>query len=131
MKRGNFWGKGRPLQSIELSAVSCAEMAEPIDLPFVLWTQVGRRRTSSIVFARWRQCTQRHSDVSCAKTAKPMICRLVYGRWWAEGSTSSIIFTRWRQCANMGGHIVGMTEPSVCGGDACSLMSNYFDHLSP
>jgi len=24
--------------------VSCAEMAEPIDLPFGLWTRVGRRK---------------------------------------------------------------------------------------
>jgi len=26
------------------SAVSCAKMAEPIDLPFVLWTRMGRRK---------------------------------------------------------------------------------------
>jgi len=36
--------------------VSCAKTAEPIDLPFWLWTRVGRRSISSIVFARWRQC---------------------------------------------------------------------------
>jgi len=27
-----------------LPAVRCAEMAEPIDLPFGLWTRVGRRK---------------------------------------------------------------------------------------
>ena len=27
-----------------LFIVSCAEMAEPIDLPFGLWTRVGRRK---------------------------------------------------------------------------------------
>jgi len=32
-----------------LSAVSCAKMAEPIDLLFVLWTRVGRGSTTSIV----------------------------------------------------------------------------------
>ena len=32
------------------------KMAQPIDLPFGLWTRVGRGSTSSIVFARWRQC---------------------------------------------------------------------------
>jgi len=36
---------------------SCAKTAEPIDLPFGLWTRVSRiGSTSSIVFARWRQC---------------------------------------------------------------------------
>jgi len=43
--KGQFWGKGRPLQIIGIhSAVSCAKTAEPIDLPFGLWTQVGRRQ---------------------------------------------------------------------------------------
>jgi len=31
-------------------------MAELIDLPFGLWTLMGRRKQSSVVFARWRQC---------------------------------------------------------------------------
>jgi len=30
--------------------------AEPIDLPFGLWTLVGRRRTSSVIFASWCLC---------------------------------------------------------------------------
>jgi len=41
--------------------VSCAKTAEPIDLLFGLWlfglwTPVSEGSTSSIVFARWRQC---------------------------------------------------------------------------
>jgi len=38
--------------------VSCSETAEPIDLPFNLGCGLGyaERSTSSIVFARWRQC---------------------------------------------------------------------------
>jgi len=36
--------------------VSCAETAEPIDLPFDLWTWWTEGNTSSIIFARWRQC---------------------------------------------------------------------------
>jgi len=39
-----------------LSAVRDAETAEPIELPFGLWTPVGRRKQSFIVFATWRQC---------------------------------------------------------------------------
>jgi len=38
------------------SAVSCAKTAEPIDLPFGLWTLVAEESTSSIVFTRWRHC---------------------------------------------------------------------------
>jgi len=30
--------------------MSCAETTKTIDLPFVLWTRVGRNNTSSIIF---------------------------------------------------------------------------------
>ena len=33
-----------PWQALRLSAVSCAKMAEPIDLPLELWTWAGRRK---------------------------------------------------------------------------------------
>jgi len=41
-------------------AVKCEKMAELIDLPFGLWTLVGRRKhcTCSIVFAMLRQCAR-------------------------------------------------------------------------
>ena len=42
-ENGQFWGKGAPIV-YRLSAVSCAAMAEPIDLPFGLWTRVGQRK---------------------------------------------------------------------------------------
>jgi len=37
-------------------AVSCAKMAEPIDLPFGLYLGWAEGSTRSIIFARWRQC---------------------------------------------------------------------------
>jgi len=51
--------------------MSCAETAEPIDLQFGLWTQVGRRKHtfSSVVFARWHQYW-RH----LANTIEPSVC---------------------------------------------------------
>jgi len=64
--RGNFERKGRPLQSIGFSAVSCAKTAEPIDLSFRLWTRLGRRKHK---FNRLRQVAptaRRHSAVICA-----------------------------------------------------------------
>jgi len=111
------------------------QLAESIDLPFGVWTRVGQRKhefnrirqlapmyTISIVFARWRQRTRRHSAVSCAKRLNRSIYRLGCGLGWTEGSTSSIIFARWRQCAHMGGHIwrhlANTIEPSVYGGNA-------------
>jgi len=39
--KGQFWGKGRPLQSI---CRERAKTAKAIDLPFELWTRVGRRK---------------------------------------------------------------------------------------
>jgi len=42
MGRDNFeGGKGRPTVKYRDTAVTCAKTAEPIDLPFGLWTQVG------------------------------------------------------------------------------------------
>jgi len=36
-------GKDMPAHARRYSAVSCAKMVEPIDMPFGLWTRVGRR----------------------------------------------------------------------------------------
>jgi len=65
--------------------MSIAETAEPIDLPFRLWTRVGWRKHQfnhirqlepkcpiSIVFARLCQCARLYSAVSCAKAAEPI-----------------------------------------------------------
>jgi len=41
--KGQFWEK-KSRRVYGLSAVSCARTAEPIDLPFGLWTPVDRRR---------------------------------------------------------------------------------------
>jgi len=49
-------GKDMPGHARRQSAMSCAKMAEPIDFPFKLWTWVGRGSTTSVVFARFRQC---------------------------------------------------------------------------
>jgi len=35
--------------------VSCAKTDEPIDLPFGLWTRMGRRKHKFNLFASWRQ----------------------------------------------------------------------------
>jgi len=39
MQRGNFEGKGRPI--VKYRAVSSAKTAEPIEMPFGMWTRVG------------------------------------------------------------------------------------------
>jgi len=48
--------RGAHCKVYALFVVSCAKTAEPIHLPFRLWTRVVRRMHSSILFARWRQC---------------------------------------------------------------------------
>jgi len=59
MRKGNFGGKESPIVKYRdfLPYVSCAETAEPIDLPFVLWSRVGRSEGGTSSIARWRQCT--------------------------------------------------------------------------
>jgi len=53
-------GKGaRIVKYRDFLSWAVQKTAEPIDLPFWLWTQVGwraERSTSSVVFARWHQC---------------------------------------------------------------------------
>jgi len=113
----------------------CAKTAEPIEMPFGLWTQVGPRKhkfnhmcqlapvcTSSIIFARWRQCAQRHSAMSCAKMADPIdllfgLCTRVvrrkdkFSRICQVASMCAHGRARWR-------HLANTIEPSVCCGDA-------------
>ena len=100
--------------------MSCAETTEPIDLPFGLCTLVSRRKhefnrvrqmapvcTISIIFARWRQCTQRYSAVSCAKMAEPISVPTWIGTLAPPGEYDWTVHLRPR----------------------CGLMSNYLDHL--
>ena len=109
--------------------MSCAETAEPIDLPFGLCTRVGRRKhefnrmrqmasmcTISIVFVRWRQRTRRQSAVSCAKGLNRSICRFVDsgGPKEAQVQSSSMGLHGWTHWC----HLANTIEPSVCGGDA-------------
>jgi len=84
-------------------------MAEPIDLPFGLCTQVGRRkhkynRIHSAGGASGPLMGKGRPIVRYRDTLRS-IFRLGCGLGWAEGSTSSIVFARLRQCALMGGHI--------------------------
>jgi len=73
MRRGSFGESVAHCKVWGLSAVSCAETAEPINLPFGSWTWVGWRKhkfnhirkvaqmcTMWILFTRWHQCTWRH-----------------------------------------------------------------------
>jgi len=54
MGRNNFEVRGTHCKVWRLSAMSYTKTAEPINLPFGLWTQVGGGSTIQS-FARWRQ----------------------------------------------------------------------------
>jgi len=43
--------------------MSCAEMGEPIDLPFGLWSLVAEGRLISFVFTRWRDCAHMEGQI--------------------------------------------------------------------
>jgi len=60
----------------KVSAVSCAKTAEPIDLPFGLWTRVGQKKQK---FNRIRQVAAmcRHAKTHwchLANTTEPSVC---------------------------------------------------------
>jgi len=68
MDRGNLLSeKGRPIvQYRTLYTVSCsAKTAEPIDMPFEMWTQVGPRKHVLDGGAHWRHL---------ANTTEPSMC---------------------------------------------------------
>jgi len=45
MRRGNFEGKEAAHCKLQgLSAVSCTKKAEPVEMPFGVWTRVGPRK---------------------------------------------------------------------------------------
>jgi len=83
--------------------------------------------TISIIFARWRRYTQRHSTMSCAQKG--------WTDWFAVWVVDSGGSKKAQaQSYSPGGdnvpiwcHLANMIEPSICGDDA--VLSNYFDHL--
>jgi len=44
LAKGQFWGKVMPWHARRHSAMSCAKIAEPIEMPFGLWIRVGPRK---------------------------------------------------------------------------------------
>jgi len=75
MGTGNFGERGAHCKVYGLSAVSCANMAEPIDVSFGLWTRMGRRMYK---FNRIRQvapvCPHGKAHRYLANTTEPSIC---------------------------------------------------------
>ena len=78
--------------------------------------------TSSIIFARWRQCTRRHSAVSCTKMAE--LIDLPFGLWtlvgWRKHKFNRIrhVATKFLHGKADWRHLANTIEPPICGGDA-------------
>ena len=76
--RGNFEGeRASHCEVYGHSAVICAKMAEPIEMPFSLWAPMGPRN-------HVLDGVQIHSAVTCAKTAEQIDLWLDCGVGWAE-----------------------------------------------
>jgi len=98
--------------------VSCAKMAEPIKMPFVLWTLVDPRnhaldvgpdrpkRRGNFGGKDMPVHARRQSPVSCAKMAEPTEMPFGLCGLWAQGSMCAT----WR-----------IRLKSTCGGDAAFL----------
>ena len=103
------------------NAVICAKTAEPIDLPFGLWTQVGRMMHN---FNRMHQVAP-----ICPTTIFRDLCKMAepidlpFGLWTPVGRRKHK-FNRICQVAPMCNyrthcrHLANTIEPSVYGGDA-------------
>ena len=65
IRRGNFEGKGAAHCKIPgHSAVSCAKIAESIEIPFGMWTRVGPRK---------HILDRVHTSANCAATMRPFV----------------------------------------------------------
>ena len=74
MGMGNFWRKGRPSESIGTFCRVLCKMTEPIDVPFGLWTRVGRRKHIFNRISRWRQCALIEGRIGATWRTKPSVC---------------------------------------------------------
>jgi len=105
-------------------------MAEPIEMPFGLWTRVGKKKHVldgvQIIPCKWTILRgkerpivkDRDSAVSCTKMAEPI--EMLFGTWTQAGSRKQVLDgdAHWR-------HTVNTTEPLTCRGDA-AFSSNYW-----
>ena len=114
MGRGNFAGKGASHCKVwGHSVVMCAKMAEPIKMPFGLWTPVGPRKhvlngaqishvEGQLLGDRTLPGMPVDTATSCAKMAEPI--NLPFGLRTRVGRRKHE-FNRIHQVAPMGGHI--------------------------
>jgi len=113
-------------------AVSCAETAEPIDLPFELWTRVGRRK---------HECNRIRQ---MAPTYLTTLCRGLCENGWTDRFAVSVadlgrLKEAQVQSYSPGGASVPTWEATLAPPGEydwtvhllrwCGLMSHYFDHL--
>jgi len=110
MQRGNFYGKGHARACLT-TFVSCAKMAEPIDMPFGSWTCVhGSRSPCKKAIFRERKCLDMPEDTlswAVQKWLNRSRCRLGCGLGWTQGSMC-YMGVHWRNLANT-------TEPTEFG----------------
>jgi len=90
MGRGNFkGGKRQPVPKYSSYAVSCTKMAEAIEMPFGIWTQVGPRKHVLHGGAYWHHLANA-IELSMfggpAKMAEPI--EMLFGVWTRVGPRS-------------------------------------------
>jgi len=88
MQRCNFFGEGTYPGMFNDTAVSCAKMAEPIKIPFGLWTWVVPRKHvlgGVHIGATWRIPLNRR----CAAAMRPF-CQITSTTCWCFVSHSSV-----------------------------------------
>jgi len=87
-KKGNFYRRrGDHCKVKGRSAVSCAKTAEPIEMPFGLWTRVGPREHVLHAGAHWRNLANTIEPCMFggpAKTATPIA--KPFGVWTPVGT---------------------------------------------
>ena len=116
-----LWAHPSP-QPKRHSAMSCAKIAEPIEMPFRLWARVGSMNhvldespdplCKRAIFRGQDMLGMPDNTLPSAmqKWQKKSRCHLGCGLRWAEGSMC-YMGAHWR-------HLANTTEPSMCSGDA-------------
>jgi len=107
---------------LSVTIVSTAKTAEPIEMPFGLWTRLNPRtmywmgiqipQTKGTILRQKRRPIVKYMvslPYAVKKRLKRLRCCLAYGLGWAQGS----VLDGGARCH----HLLNMTEPCMCGGN--------------
>ena len=74
------------------TAVSCSKMAEPIEMPFLLWTRVGQRKHALHDGAHYRHLANTiELFIFCGRAKTAELIEMPFGLWTRVGPRKHVL----------------------------------------